>query len=98
MTTVTDLQTGSVTRIKPTQLAKLAGESAVTIGRKIKSKHIEAITDPASGRIFIPVESALRYLSGETYKHDHQNEAALSRMERARAAKPNKHETTRSRK
>ncbi|MBX9721898.1 MAG: hypothetical protein K2X81_10925 [Candidatus Obscuribacterales bacterium] len=84
MVKVGDLQSGEVKRIKVSQFAKFAGESVCTIYRKIKNGVITAITDPATGRIFIPAEAALAYLSGEQYKHDHQDSDAISRMEHAR--------------
>lgn len=90
MISINELESGSVKRIKVSQLAKLAGESAVTISRKIKSKYITAIADPATGRIFIPVEAALNYLTGADYEHNFQDKCAISRMEKARGAKRSK--------
>jgi hypothetical protein len=86
MVTINDLETGVVARVSPPRFARLAGKSPVSVYRDIKQGLLMASTDQ-SGRIFIPAEEALRYLRGEPYKHARLNEAAIARMERARAAK-----------
>ncbi len=82
-----ELESGLVMRVKLSAAAKLAGESLVTFGRKIKAGALPAIIDPTSGRIFIPAEKLLAYLNGTQYAHDHHNKDAIQRMEKARGAK-----------
>lgn len=71
--TVNELKDGTVARISIAQFAKLSNEHLNTMSRKLRENRFTAITDPVTGRIYIPAESALAYLEGKPYKHNRLN-------------------------
>lgn len=87
MVTISDLQAGVVARIKPGPLAKLAGEALSTVHRKIREGELPAVIDEANGRLYVPAGAALKYLKGQIYRHNPQDDHAISRMEHARRFK-----------
>jgi len=85
--TINDLRNGQVSRVKPSWLARQRHLSLPTTYRQIKEGIITAVKDPLTGRVYIPAKVALQCIQGELYEHDHQDQEALERMERARQAK-----------
>lgn len=85
--TLDQIKSGEVARISPRSLSALAGCAYGTVLRKIKAGLIAAVIDEA-GRVFVPAEAALRFLSGgKEYSWNPGNQDAILRMERARSGK-----------
>jgi excisionase family DNA binding protein len=83
--TYDDLRTGLVSRVKPSWLAKQMHLSLPTVYRQIKAGDITAVK--SGERVYIPANIAIELIQGQLYQHDHQDQSAIRRMERARSAK-----------
>ncbi len=85
--TIFELESGFVSRLRLSELCKLADISTCTAYRLLKNGALTAVQDSRTGRLFVEREPALALLKGEKYKTDFANAENCERMQIARAGK-----------